>query len=204
MRLCERKFLKTPTFYSLFFISAFTFGQKETDFLKEYQVKVNALTLPIGILNAGLETPISNHFTLNGDILISPWKSFKGNHLQIYMGNLEARYYLKEKMNGLYIGPNLGLAFFDLQKWNYWNTNKYQRGLAVMFGATLGYQYKINDRLSLDGFITGGNQQGNYKGYLKDPSIRYDSAEGFNKSGEWLVYKLGISLTYKFRTKKNL
>ena len=73
-----------------------------------------------------------------------------------------------------------------------------------MFGATLGYQYKINDRLGLDGFITGGNQQGNYKGYLKDPSIRYDSAEGFNKSGEWLVYKLGISLTYKFRTKKNL
>ena len=111
MRLCERKFLKTPTFYSLFFISAFNFGQKKTDFLKEYQVKVNALTLPIGILNAGLETPISNHFTLNGDILISPWKSFKGNHLQIYMGNLEARYYLKEKMNGLYIGPNLGLAF---------------------------------------------------------------------------------------------
>lgn len=169
----------------------------------ETQLKVNAATLPLGMVNLGIEHAISNKITLQADGFISPWKSFSGNHLQMYMAFAEGRYYFSEAMSKFYVGPNIGIGFFDIQKWNYWNTDKYQRGVAILTGATIGYQAKLNNRLNLDIFVGGGHSQGNYKGYYKDESDigRYDSAQSFNKSGEWLLYKGGIMLTYKLKRK---
>ncbi len=87
--------------------------------------KVNLLSLPIGMINVGVETKISNKITLQPELFISPWRSFMGNKLQIYNFNLEGRYYFKESFNRFYIGGNAGIALFDLQKWNYLNSNKY-------------------------------------------------------------------------------
>ncbi|HEY4538682.1 MAG TPA: DUF3575 domain-containing protein, partial [Faecalibacter sp.] len=95
-------------------------------------------------------------------------------------------------------------GFYDIQKWNYWNTDKFQRGYTLLIGATVGYQMSFNNRWGLDIFITGANSQGGYHGYkiLDDNSIiRYDSATHFNRSGEWLISKAGIMLTYKLKTK---
>ena len=169
----------------------------------ETQLKINTITLPLGMVNLGIEHAISNKITLQADGFISPWKSFAGNHLQMYMAFGEGRYYFDKSFSKFYIGPNIGIGFFDIQKWNYWNTNNYQRGVAILTGATIGYQAKLNDRLNLDIFVGGGHSQGNYKGYYKDDSGigRYDSAHVFNKSGEWLLYKGGIMLTYKLKRK---
>ena len=63
-------------------------------------------------------------------------------------------------------------------------------------------QAKLNEHFSLDVFVGGGHSQGNYKGYYKEDSPnfgRYDSAQSFNKSGEWILYKGGVMLTYKFK-----
>ena len=178
----------------LFMISSpLLFSQK-----KDLQVKGNLLTAPIGILNGGIEYSLSNRMSIQAEGLISPWKSFAGNHLQIYMGFVEGRYYFSEAMNNFYVGSHIGVGFFDIQKWNYWNTDKYQRGVALLTGATIGFQKQLNDRFGFDFFISGGHSQGNYHGYQEGVG-RYEDAENFNKSREWLIYKAGIMLTYKIK-----
>ena len=172
----------------------------------ETQIKANALTMPLAMVKLGVEHAITDRRTLQADGFISPWKSFAGNHLQMYMAFGEGRYYFDKSFSKFYIGPNIGVGFFDIQKWNYWNTDKYQRGVAILTGATIGYQVKINENWGLDVFVGGGHSQGNYKGYYKEDSPnfgRYDSAKSFNKSGEWILYKGGVMLTYKFKRKKS-
>ena len=170
----------------------------------EYQLKINTLTLPLAITNIAFEYPINNKMTLQADGLISPWKSLNGRHFQIYMGNMEGRYYFKEAFRKWYVGPNIGFAFFDMQKWNYWNKPNYQRGFTILMGATVGYQFNLTNRLNLDLFGTIGYSMGEYKGYkeIDGKTIRYDSATAFNKSGEFLPYKAGLMLTYKFKKKR--
>ena len=96
--------MKLLKLYLLIF-SAICFGQKN-----EYQLKINTLTLPLAITNIAFEYPLTNQITLQADGLISPWKSLNGRHFQIYMGNMEGRYYFKEAFRKWYVGPNVGFA----------------------------------------------------------------------------------------------
>lgn len=168
---------------------------------KALYVKANAVFLPVGILNAGLEYQLNNRYTIQADFLMSPWKSFGGQHLQIYMGHLEGRYYFKEAFKHWYIGANAGLGLFDIQKWNYSGTEKFQRGFNLMLGATVGYQMQWKERWNIDFYLGGGTSQGFYHGYESVPPsfTRYDGADGWNKSGELIPYRGGIMIAYKLR-----
>ena len=64
-------------------------------------------------------------------------------------------------------------------------------------GITVGYKVKINDKFMLDCFVGGGSSQGFYKGYNLSDGARYDGAEHYNKSGEWLPYRGGVMVSYK-------
>ena len=46
-------------------------------------------------------------------------------------------------------------------------------------------------------FLGGGNSQGFYKGYYLNSNIRYEPAEKYNKSGEWIPYRGGVMISYK-------
>ncbi|AYZ13246.1 DUF3575 domain-containing protein [Chryseobacterium arthrosphaerae] len=180
---------------------------------KSLYIKGNALFIPIGILNAGIEKQISPKYTIQGDVFISPWKSFAGHELQIYSLSVEGRYYFKEAFKHWYIGANIGISAYNLQKWNYWNdgtsenwngeilvnSNLYQKGYSVTFGITGGYQFQLSDRLNLDIYATIGSSQGFYKGYDRSTGRRYDAAEKFNKSGEIIPYRGGIMISYKLK-----
>ncbi|WES99936.1 DUF3575 domain-containing protein [Chryseobacterium arthrosphaerae] len=180
---------------------------------KSLYIKGNALFIPLGILNAGIEKQISPKYTIQGDVFISPWKSFAGHELQIYSLSVEGRYYFKEAFKHWYIGANIGVSAYNLQKWNYWNdgtsenwngeilvnSNLYQKGYSVTFGVTGGYQFQLSDRLNLDVYATIGSSQGFYKGYDRSTGRRYDAAEKFNKSGEIIPYRGGIMISYKLK-----
>lgn len=169
---------------------------------KALYVKANALFLPVGILNAGLEYQLSTHYTAQADFLISPWRSFAGNHLQIYMGHVEGRYYFDQAFKHWYVGANAGLGLFDITKYNYVGTNKYQRGFNIMLGATVGYQMKWKERWNIDFYLGGGTSQGFYHGYeTVAPNFvqRYDGAKNWNKSGEFIPYRGGIMIAYKLK-----
>jgi hypothetical protein len=160
-------------------------------------IKVNALTTLLAIPNIGIETSIGKKSTFQFDILASPWKSINGKPKQFYTFIPEYRYHFHEKNNGFYVGAHIGATKFNFQKWNYLNTDKYEKGFGYLMGATIGYQTKINDKFMLDVFLGGGNQQAFYKGYLLSTGERYETAENYNKSGEWLPYRGGVMVSYK-------
>ncbi|MFL9829393.1 DUF3575 domain-containing protein [Flavobacterium sp. ST-87] len=160
-------------------------------------IKFNGLSALVGVPQVGIETSIGVKSTLSIDIFASFWKSFDGKPMQAIMLTPEYRYYFKEKYKGLYLGAHTGPDAYKLQKWNYWGTNKYEKGLGYRIGATIGYQKKLSDKLTLDAFIGGGWHQGFYKGYYTDQPGRYESATKYNKSGEWLPYRGGVMISYK-------
>ena len=176
-------------------------------------VKGNALLIPIGIVNVGVEHQLSKKYTLQGDVFISPWKSFAGHELQYYSVSLEGRYYFDEAFKHWYLGANLATSAFILQKWNYWNggtftnekgetfdyPNVYQKGFSIILGVTGGYQFQVSDRWNIDVYATVGTSQDFYKGYERGTGRRYDDAKGFNRSGEILPYRAGVMISYKLK-----
>ena len=93
-----------------------------------------------------------------------------------------------------FFGPDI----YEIQKWNYWDSNRYEHGFGYRMGVTIGYNIKINDKFLLDIFAGGGWHQGFYHGYYNDGTPgRYEKAENWNKSGEWLPYRGGVMLSYK-------
>lgn len=203
--------LLTGSILALLTIETLTAQEQENE--KSLYIKGNALFAPIGILNAGIEKQISSKYTLQGDIFISPWKSFAGHELQMYSLSVEGRYYFQEAFKHWYIGANIGLSAFNLQKWNYWNnrseineqgeiiinSNRFQKGYSIALGITGGYQFQLSERWNLDLYATIGTSQGFYKGYDRSTGKRYDSAEKFNKSGEIIPYRGGIMISYKLK-----
>lgn len=182
-------------------------------------LKVNAPFLPLGMLGIAAEQPLSTHYSLQAEVFVSPWKSFAGKNLQIYMGTLEGRYYFGEAMKRWYVGTYLSVAAFNLQKWNYWNdvavveesgdvavlpdgteriTEVYQKGFTFIAGVSGGYHFTVNEKLGLDLFVGIGTSQSFYKGYYKDNNERYDNAEKWNKSGEVIPTRGGLMVTYTF------
>lgn len=205
---------KILSIVSLLTVLLFT-AQEKSEIQKSTYLKANALFLPVGVLNAGVETQLSKKFTFQGDIFISPWKSFAGKYAQIYMIGFDGRYYFKEAFKHFYVAANLSAAKFKIQKWNYWGNHPYQytpdspvynisdiyqKGYSMMFGATVGYQFKLSENWNMDIYLGGGSSQDFYKGLHKDLGIRYDDpTRKWNKSGEWIPYRGGVMIAYKIK-----
>lgn len=205
--MLKYKFL--TSFFALFLLENFNAQEQE----KSIYIKGNALLAPIGILNAGVEKQLNKKYTLQGDVFISPWKSFAGHEMQYYSLSLEGRYYFKEAFDRWYVGANLAASHFVLQKWNYWNdnvyvndngeafvhSNIYQKGYSYILGVTLGYQFNLSENWKLDLYGTVGTSQDFYKGYDRVSGKRYDTAKNWNKSGEILPYRGGVMISYKIK-----
>jgi hypothetical protein len=199
-------------------ITFFTFSFFFLKMHAQTEIKINAAFLPVGMVNIAAEKSLHKNFSLQAEGFISPWKSFAGKNLQIYMGTLEGRYYFKEVMKGFYIGAYGSIAAYNLQKWNYFKaepvlnndgspqlladgtvriSERYQKGLTFIIGISGGYHFTINEKWGLDIYAGIGNSQSIYKGYLKDNNERYDGAEKWNKSGEIIPTRGGVMITYR-------
>lgn len=197
------------------FLTLFLLGNLKAQEQSETSVylKGNALFATIGVLNVGVEHQLTKKYTLQGDIFISPWKSFAGHEFQYYSASVEGRYYFDEAFKHWYLGANIAASAFILQKWNYWNggtftndrgeefayPNVYQKGYSLILGITGGYQFKLSERWNIDLFATIGTSQDFYKGYERGTGRRYDDAKGFNRSGEVLPYRGGVMISYKLK-----
>ena len=201
----------------LLFAISFSFlstaKNQDSENSKKIYIKANALFLPIGILNAGVEYQLKEKVTVQADVFISPWKSFMGKYAQVYMIGFDGRYYFDEAFKHWYIGANISGARFIMQKWTYWQdtlsqyspespiyrmSDLYQDGYSVILGVTVGYQFELSEKFNMDVFIGGGSMQSFYKGYHKELGIRYDDdGRKWNKSGEWVPYRGGVMISYK-------
>jgi Protein of unknown function (DUF3575) len=160
-------------------------------------VKFNPLTTLLTVPGIGIETSIGKKSTFQVDVTGTFWPYLNGKPLQFVILIPEYRYHFHEKYNGFYVGAHVGGTAFNFQKWNYLNTNKYEKGFGYLLGATVGYQKKITERFLLDVYVGGGSNQAFYHGYDISTGERYETADNWNKSGEWIPYRGGVMVSYR-------
>lgn len=171
--------------------------------LGQTYIKGNLPLAAVLVPNFAVETSLSNKFSVQLSVTASFWESFKGGPQKFVFLIPELRYHLTSVDKGFFAGVNVGGANFNMQKYNYWNTDKYQIGYAYLVGGSLGYTYKINDKWGLEIFAGGGFIGSFYRGYLMSTGEQYDMNQAqdlgrrYDRSGDWLPYEGGIMLVYK-------
>ncbi|MFI3298357.1 MAG: DUF3575 domain-containing protein [Rikenellaceae bacterium] len=177
-----------------------TFSAQSQTYLRS-----NALYLAVLMPNIGVETRLSDNFTFEGEVNVSLWKNLGKNKIpmQFVQYIVGARWYPKGVYNGFYTGGDFSFDLYNMNRWNYWKGNvaengiKVQHGYGYYLGATIGYEMKLSERWLIDFYVGGGWHLGTYWGervFEDKPSEMYVS---WNKSGEWLPYKIGVTFGYK-------
>ena len=198
-------FKKTIT---LLFLLIFTFGAAQTE------LKFNLASALILTPNIGIEVQLSEKFGYQLDTSATFFDNVEGSPFQTTQIFNELRYYpkLKEGKNerSFFIGPHVGYGMFTLRIPKFITSivdtelkeeGSYQSGRNAYYGITVGKKIPLkNKNFNLEIFIGGGSSQSNYKYYNKEGNRIYENPDlekDFNQSGEELVYKGGIMLTYK-------
>jgi hypothetical protein len=198
-------FKKTTT---LLFLLIFTFGAAQTE------LKFNLASALILTPNIGIEVQLSEKFGYQLDTSATFFDNVEGSPFQTTQIFNELRYYpkLKEGKNerSFFIGPHIGYGMFTLRIPKFITSivdtelkeeGSYQSGRNAYYGITIGKKIPLkNKNFNLEIFIGGGSSQSNYKYYNKEGNRIYENPDlekDFNQSGEELVYKGGVMLTYK-------
>lgn len=159
-------------------------------------IKTNALYWAALLPNVQVETRLGNQFTFQGEVNASLWDNlFDGRPLMGLQTIAGVRWYPKQAFKGFYVGAD---AAFDTYKVSNFITMYpsylVQHGVGMYFGATIGYQLPIGKRWNMDFYAGGGWHHGWYYGIDTRTGEEYVP---WNKSGEWLPYKLGVTFAYR-------
>jgi len=193
---------------TLFFIFIFNFGAAQTE------LKFNLASALILTPNIGIEVQLSENFGFQLDTSATFFDNIEGSPFQTTQIFNELRYYpkLKEGRNkrSFFIGPHVGYGMFTLRIPRFITSivdtelkeeGSYQSGRNAYYGITIGKKIPLkNNKFNLELFIGGGTSQSNYKYYNKEGNRIYENPnieKDFNQSGEELVYKGGVMLTFK-------
>jgi hypothetical protein len=197
---------KTTT--TLLFLLIFKFVEAQTE------LKFNLASALILTPNIGIEVQLSEKFGYQLDTSATFFDNIEGSPFQTTQIFNELRYYpkLKEGKNerSFFIGPHVGYGMFTLRIPKFITSivdtelkeeGSYQSGRNAYYGITIGKKIPLkNKNFNLEIFIGGGSSQSNYKYYNKEGNRIYENPDlekDFNQSGEELVYKGGVMLTYK-------
>ena len=197
---------KTTT--TLLFLLIFKFVEAQTE------IKFNLASALILTPNIGIEVQLSEKFGYQLDTSATFFDNIEGSPFQTTQIFNELRYYpkLKEGKNerSFFIGPHVGYGMFTLRIPKFITSivdtelkeeGSYQSGRNAYYGITIGKKIPLkNKNFNLEIFIGGGSSQSNYKYYNKEGNRIYENPDlekDFNQSGEELVYKGGVMLTYK-------
>ena len=193
---------------NLLFLLILTFGAAQTE------IKFNLASALILTPNIGIEVQLSEKFGYQLDTSATFFDDIEGSPFQTTQIFNELRYYpkLKEGKNerSFFIGPHVGYGMFTLRIPKFITSvvdtelkeeGSYQSGRNAYYGITIGKKIPLkNKNFNLEVFIGGGSSQSNYKYYNKEGNRIYENPDiekDFNQSGEELVYKGGVMLTYK-------
>ena len=193
---------------TLLFLLIFTFGAAQTE------IKFNLASALILTPNIGIEVQLSEKFGYQLDTSATFFDDIEGSPFQTTQIFNELRYYpkLKEGKNerSFFIGPHVGYGMFTLRIPKFITSivdtelkeeGSYQSGRNAYYGITIGKKIPLkNKNFNLEVFIGGGSSQSNYKYYNKEGNRIYENPDiekDFNQSGEELVYKGGVMVTYK-------
>ena len=195
-------------------ISVLMTAQTDSLFHSKVEIKFNLASALLLVPNIGIEVQFSEKFGYQLDTSASFIDNFEGSPFQSTQIFHEFRYYprLKAGKNSrsFFIGPHVGYGMFTLRIPKFITSlvdtelkeeGSYQSGRNAYYGITIGKKIPLkNKKLNLEIFIGGGTSQSNYKYYNKLDNRIYENPDiekDFNQSGEELIYKGGIMLTYK-------
>jgi len=178
------------------------------------ELKFNLASALILTPNIGIEVQLSEKFGYQLDTSATFFDDIEGSPFQTTQIFNELRYYpkLKEGKNerSFFIGPHVGYGMFTLRIPKFITSivdtelkeeGSYQSGRNAYYGITIGKKIPLkNKNFNLEVFIGGGSSQSNYKYYNKEGNRIYENPDiekDFNQSGEELVYRGGVMITYK-------
>ena len=185
-----------------------------TNGASQTELKFNLASALILTPNIGIEVQLSEKFGYQLDTSATFFDNIEGSPFQTTQIFNELRYYpkLKEGKNerSFFIGPHVGYGMFTLRIPKFITSivdtelkeeGSYQSGRNAYYGITVGKKIPLkNKNFNLEVFIGGGSSQSNYKYYNKEGNRIYENPnieKDFNQSGEELIYKGGVMLTYK-------
>lgn len=178
------------------------------------EIKVNLASALLLVPNIGIEVQLSEKLGYQLDTSASFFDNIEGSPFQTIQIFNELRYYpkLKEGRNkrSFFIGPHVGYGMFTLKIPQFITSivdtelkeeGSFQSGRNAYYGITIGKKIPLkNNKFNLELFIGGGTSQSNYKYYNKEGNRVYENPDiekDFNQSGEELIYKGGVMLSYK-------
>ena len=193
---------------TLLFLLIFKFGAAQTE------IKFNLASALILTPNIGIEVQLSEKFGYQLDTSATFFDNVEGSPFQTTQIFNELRYYPKltegKNERSFFIGPHVGYGMFTLRIPKFITSivdtelkekGSYQSGRNAYYGITIGKKIPLkNKNFNLEVFIGGGSSQSNYKYYNKEGNRIYENPDiekDFNQSGEELIYKGGVMLTYK-------
>jgi hypothetical protein len=205
---------KKKIFLILFLVPGLMSAQNDSLFHSKAEIKFNLASALLLVPNIGIEVQLSEKFGYQLDTSATFIDNLEGSPFQTVQIFNELRYYpkLKEGKNprSFFIGPHVGYGMFTLRVPKFITSivdtelkeeGSYQSGRNAYYGITIGKKIPLkNDKFNIEIFIGGGTSQSNYKYYNKLGNRIYENPDiekDFNQSGEELVYKGGVMLTYK-------
>ena len=205
---------KKSFFILLILFSVILNAQTDSLFNSKAEIKFNLASALLLVPNIGIEVQLSEKFGYQLDTSASFVDNLEGSPFHSTQIFNELRYYpkLKEGKNSrsFFIGPHIGYGMFTLRIPKFITSlvdtelkeeGSYQSGRNTYYGVTIGKKIPLKSKkLNLEIFIGGGTSQSNYKYYNKLGNRIYENPDiekDFNQSGEELIYRGGLMLTFK-------
>ena len=174
------------------------------------EIKINLASALALIPNIGLEVQLNEKFGYQLDTSASFWDSIDNNPFQFVQIFNELRYYPKKYNRSLFLGFHVGYGMFNIKNpklltsivdTQFKPDGSYQIGRNTYYGLTIGKKIKLkHEKLNLEFFLGGGSSQSNYQYYNEKGNRIFgniNNERDFNKSGEELIYRGGLMLTFK-------
>ena len=205
---------KKTIFLFLLIGSGLMTAQSDSLFHSKAEIKFNLASALLLVPNIGIEVQLSEKFGYQLDTSATFVDNLEGSPFHSTQIFNELRYYpkLKEGKNSrsFFIGPHIGYGMFTLRIPKFITSlvdtelkeeGSYQSGRNTYYGVTIGKKIPLKSKkLNLEIFIGGGTSQSNYKYYNKLGNRIYENPDiekDFNQSGEELIYRGGVMLTFK-------
>ena len=201
-------------FILLIMISGLLSAQTDSLFNAKVEIKFNLTSALFLVPNIGIEVKLSEKLSYQLDTSASFYDNIESSPFHTTQIFNELRFYpkLQEGKNprSFFIGPHIGYGMFTLRIPKFITSivdtelkeeGSYQSGRNAYYGITIGKKIPLkNEKLNLELFIGGGTSQSNYKYYNKLGNRIYENPDiekDFNQSGEELIYRGGLMLTFK-------
>jgi hypothetical protein len=169
-----------------------------------FAIKTNLLEWAMTTPNLGVEAAIAPKWSLELAGSVNPFKFSNDKKWKHYQGTLEARYWLKETMNGHFFGIHVGggeynVAGIKVPFWHFKKDFRYE-GWHYRAGITYGYHWSLNHHWSIEALIGLGVVHTNYDKY----ECRTCGKNHGNESRTFFApTRLAVNLAYTFGKTKS-